>query len=66
VTQIVKKTKSTMENLYKSKKFGDDQLAELSYQRFFEAKKKLRHFVINTDMTNTEERSRLLQYFRHR
>ncbi len=44
------KNANNMEDLYKLKKFGDDQLAELSYARFQEAKKRLRNYVINTDM----------------
>ena len=32
------------------KNFGNDMLAEMSYARFQEAKKRLRYFVINTDM----------------
>lgn len=53
-----------MDELYKQKKFGDDMLAELSYLRFQEAKRRLRHFVINTDMqSDPEERARLLSYF---
>ena len=53
-----------MDNLYKQKKFGDNMLAELSYQRFQEAKKRLRHFVINTDMQSDKvERARLLNFF---
>ena len=49
-----------MDSLYKLKKFGDDLLAEMSYQRFQEAKKRLRHFIINTDMvSDTKERKRL-------
>lgn len=56
-----------MNELYKQKKFGDDQLAELSYNYFQEAKKRLRHFVINTDMTsNPQEKAKLLNYFMHR
>ena len=34
------------------KRFGDDQLAELSHARFLEAKKRLRNFVINTETDN--------------
>ena len=46
------------------KKFGDDQLAELSYVRFQEAKKRLRNFVIYTDMrTDLAEKKRLIAYF---
>jgi hypothetical protein len=53
-----------MNNLYKLKKFGDDQLAEMSYARFQEAKKRLRHFVINTDMkSDPKEKKRLLTFF---
>jgi hypothetical protein len=56
-----------MDSLYKAKKFGDDLLAELSYARFIEAKRRLRHFVINTDMTtDIVEKQRLLSFFRHR
>jgi hypothetical protein len=56
-----------MSELYKLKKFGDDQLAEMSYARFQEAKKRLRHFVINTDMvSNPKEKKRLLAFFKHR
>lgn len=56
-----------MDTLFKQKKFGDDMLAELSYEKFQEAKRRLRHFVINTDMTSDkEEKSRLLSYFKHR
>lgn len=56
-----------MNNLYKLKKFGDDQLAEMSYARFQEAKKRLRHFVINTDMkSDPKEKKRLLAFFQHR
>ena len=45
------------------KKFGDDVLAEHSHAKFQEAKKRLRHFVIATDMTDEREKSRLLAYF---
>ena len=46
------------------KKFGDDMLAEMSYARFQEAKKRLRYFVINTDMkSDVKEKKRLLAYF---
>lgn len=56
-----------MDNLYKSKKFGDDMLAELSYVKFQEAKKRLRLFVINTDMQSDKlEKQKLLSYFKHR
>jgi hypothetical protein len=49
------------------KKFGDDQLSELAYLQLQEAKKRLRHFVINTDMrSDPVEKRRLLGYFRHR
>jgi hypothetical protein len=49
------------------KKFGDDQLAELSHARFQEAKKRLRNFVINTDMNSDHsEKMRLISYFQHR
>ena len=49
------------------KKFGDDMLAEMSYARFQEAKKRLRFFVINTDMkSDLKEKKRLLAYFQHR
>jgi hypothetical protein len=48
------------------KKFGDDQLAELSHARFQEAKKRLRNFVINTDMKDPAEKKRLVAYFQHR
>jgi len=37
------------------KKFGDNMLAELSHLQFQEAKKRLRHFIINTDMTTDVE-----------
>ena len=46
------------------KKFGDDMIAEMSYPRFQEAKKRLRFFVINTDMkSDLKEKKRLLAYF---
>ena len=46
------------------KKFKDDSLAELSHTRFQEAKKRLRNFVINTDMkSDLAERKRLMNYF---
>jgi hypothetical protein len=49
------------------KKFGDDQLAELSHARFQEAKKRLRNYVINTDMkSDPAEKKRLVTYFQHR
>ena len=58
---------SNMESLYKQKKFGDDMLAELSYARFNEAKKRLRHFVIHTDMVSDQsEKTRLINFFQHR
>ena len=59
-----------MDNLFRKlelKKFGDDQLAELSYARFQEAKKRLRNFVINTDMKSDLKERRILQaYFQNR
>jgi hypothetical protein len=58
---------NNMENLFKNKKFGDDMLAELSYVQFQEAKKRLRHFVINTDMQSDKvEKEKLLNFFKHR
>ena len=49
------------------KKFGDDQLSELAYLQLQEAKKRLRHFVINTDMlSDPKEKRRLLGFFSHR
>lgn len=33
-TKKVTKNKSTMDTLFKQKKFGDDMLAELSYEKF--------------------------------
>ena len=61
------KNSNNMEDLYKLKKFGDDQLAELSYARFQEAKKRLRNYVINTDMkSDFKEKKRLMAYFQHR
>ena len=42
-------------------------LAEMSYARLQEAKKRLRYFVINTDMkSDLKEKKRLLSYFQHR
>lgn len=42
-------------------------LAELSYVQFQEAKKRLRHFVINTDMQSDDtEKAKLLSFFMHR
>ena len=38
----------------------------MEYKRFHEAKRRLRHFLIETDMSDLEERSRLLSYFAHR
>ena len=59
-----------MDHLFRKlelKKFGDDQLAELSYVRFQEAKKRLRNFVISTDMkSDPAEKKRLMAYFQHR
>ncbi len=53
--------------MFLAKKFGDDQLAELSYLRFQDAKKRLRNFVVNTDMRGDEpEKRRLIAYFAHR
>lgn len=58
---------NNMDSLFKNKKFGDDMLAELSYVQFQEAKKRLRHFVINTDMLSDQvEKAKLLNYFKHR
>ena len=48
------------------KKFEDNILKELEYKRFHEAKRRLRHFLIQTDMEDVEERQRLLSYFSHR
>ena len=49
------------------KKFGDDMLAELAHMRFQEAKKRLRNFVINTDMmSDLDEKRRLISFFQHR
>ena len=48
------------------KKFGEDSLAELSHTRFQEAKRRLRTFVINTDMSDETEKKRLMAYFAHR
>lgn len=58
------KTSNNMDDLFLLKKFGDDQLAELSFLRFIEAKRRLRHFVMNTDMkSDPKEKRRLIAYF---
>ena len=68
--QPKKSRKMDNHNLFRKlelKKFGDDQLAELSYVRFQESKKRLRNFVINTDMrSDPAEKKRLLAFFKHR
>lgn len=41
-------------------------ITETAEKRYLEAKHRLRHFVIFTDMSDLEERQRLLNYFSHR
>ena len=69
-TRVGKAVSTNLDSYLKQleqKKFGDDLLAELSHARFQEAKKRLRNFVINTDMkSNPDEKARLMSYFAHR
>jgi hypothetical protein len=60
-----KKLESHLKKL-EMRKFGDDVLAEHCHAKFQEAKKRLRHFVIATDMHDEREKSRLLAFFQHR
>ena len=48
------------------KKFEDNILAELEFKRFTEAKQRLRDFITSSDMSDLDERKRLLSYFSHR
>jgi hypothetical protein len=50
----------------KEKRFEDDLLKELEARRITEAKNRFRNFVVNSDMNNEVEMSRLLSYFCHR
>ena len=47
-------------------KYEDNSLKELEFKRFNEAKKRLKDFIVFTDMSDDEERGRLLAYFSHR
>ena len=48
------------------KRFEDNILKEVEFKRFHEAKRRLRNFLIHTNMSDIEERQRLLSYFSHR
>jgi len=48
------------------KKFEENMLAELEFKRFAEARKRLKDFVICSNMSDGEEKARLLAYFSHR
>ena len=48
------------------KRFEDNILKEVEFKRFHEAKRRLRNFLIHTDMSDVEEKNRLLSYFSHR
>ena len=48
------------------KRFEDNILKEVEFKRFHEAKRRLRNFLIHTNMSDVEERHRLLSYFSHR
>ena len=48
------------------KKFEDNFLGELAFKSFTEAKQRLRDFVACSDMSDLDERKRLLSYFCHR
>ena len=48
------------------KRFEDNILKEVEFKRFHEAKRRLREFLIHTNMSDIEERQRLLSYFSHR
>lgn len=54
-----------MQNLTE-KRFEDNILKEVEFKRFHEAKKRLRNFLVVSDMSDTEEKDRLLAYFSHR
>ena len=41
-------------------------MKEVEFKRFHEAKRRLRTFLIQTDMSDVEERQRLLSFFCHR
>ena len=48
-------------------RFEDDPLAELNYQRFKEAKNRLRNFVVHSDMkSDPQEKKRLMAFYKHR
>ena len=47
--------KKHLQNLAE-KRFEDDILKEVEFKRFHEAKRRLRHFLIQTDMSDIEER----------
>ena len=48
------------------KRFEDNILEEVSHKKFHEAKRRLRNFLIHTDMSDSVERQRLLSYFASR
>ena len=50
----------------KEKRFEENLLKELEHQRVAEAKQRLRSFVVNTEMNDQAEQTRLLKYFAHR
>ena len=47
-------------------KYQDNSVKELEVRRFTEAKLRLKDFIVLTNMSDDEERSRLLAYFSHR
>ena len=47
-------------------KFEDNQLKELEQKRFNYAKQRLRDFIVYTDMTDVDERNKILEFFAHR
>ena len=59
-TEEVKKTFQMkgpqMNVLFASVEEEDDILKEVEFKRFHEAKRRLRHFLIQTDMSDIEER----------
>ena len=47
-------------------KFEDNQLKELELKRFNHAKQRLKDFIVYSDMSDEQERNKILQFFAKR
>ena len=68
MTTSERNNKRNIEHIKKleGSKFEDNQLKELEIKRFNYAKQRLRDFVVYTDMTDIDERNKILEFFAHR